>query len=265
MIGVGVGGFSTFPLSFGATKNNIHEVILASLLQSQGSALDTDPDGLMYAECYAKALVLTDLWSAVQRLRNQEHPETMTDFLPEWEKIFHIVPPMGSTLAQRRAILATRFANFGKAPTIQVVTDLMAAILGDVFVKILYGSDVINDGSIYDGYAGIEGSVPGGANIPGGFDFINTVPDITTSTPASPKSFNQQNWNSTMAYLLIVVQQPANMTNQTFLNIVAQIDPALEDLLPAWTTFGWAEYNIFDTGGFILDTQNLDGGCFFEP
>lgn len=265
MIGAGTGGFSTFPLSFGATQNGVHEVILNALLQSQGSALDKDPDGLMYAECYAKALVLTDLWSAVQRLKNQEHPETMTDFLPEWEVIFHIIPPIGSTLAQRRAVLAARFANFGKSPTIQVVTDLLSTVLGNVFVKILYGSDVINDGSIYDGYAGINGSVPGGADVPGGFDFVNTVPDVTTSTSTSPKAFNQQNWNSTMAYLLIVVQQPTNMSNQTFLNIVAQIDPVLEDLLPAWTTFAWAEYNDLNQGGFILDTQNLDGGCYLEP
>jgi len=253
------GAFTSFPVSFGASVNTIHETMLNALLQAQGSAIATDIDSAAYVECYAKARLLADMWSTVIRLGNQFDPNKMTDFLPRWEAIYGIVPSPTATLAQRRALIASKIANYGNSPTIQVVTDLLALVLGDVFVTILYGSDTIQDG-YYAGSAGIEGFVPGGANVLGGFDF----PDQSVNNPNIPfgftegQGFNQQGWSSTMATLLIIVQQPVGMSNQTFLNIVAQIDNNLENLMPAWATWAWAEYNSLGTLGFILDEQNLD-------
>lgn len=259
------GGFTSFPVSFGASVNTIHETMLDALLQAQGSAIATDIDSAAYVECYAKARLLADMWSTVIRLGNQFDPNKMTDFLPRWEAIYGIVPSPTATLAQRRALIASKIANYGNSPTIQVVTDLLALVLGDVFVTILYGSDTIQDG-YYAGSPGIEGFVPGGANLSvvGGFDF----PDESVNNPNIPfgftegQGFNQQGWSSTMAYLAILVQQPSWMSDQVFLSLAGQIDPLLEDLLPAWVLFAWVENNSNGTLGFILDEQNLDKEAF---
>lgn len=235
------GGFNPSPQFFGDSSNSVIEIFLNSLNQGDGDALTDEVDSFNYAENFASARVLADLWSDNTRLSYQFDPQRMTDFLPRWESILNIIPDPNDTAHARRQVVAMKLSNYGKAPTQQVVTDLLRLILKDVFVSILNNDP---DLPIAPGDFPL-GSIPGGAVIPGGATLSDEI------------------WHSAVAYLAILVNQPAGMADADFYDAVGNIDCSLEGLLPAWITFNWVRNNSNDTSGFILDDEhNLDNEYF---
>ena len=228
------GGFNYSPQTFGDSADTVCEIFLKALNQANGDGLTDEIDSFVYAKNFATARVLADLWSDNARLSYQFDPNKMTDFLPRWETILNIIPDPDATDNERRNVVAAKLSNYGKAATQQVVNDLMVAILGDIFVQIL-NSD----------YTIASGGIPGGATVPGGAVLLD------------------EDWHSTIAYIAILLQQPANMPDYKFYIKAGNIDAALEDLLPAWTSFAWVRNNSNDTAGFILDDEhNLDNEYF---
>jgi len=93
------------------------------------------------------------------------------------------------------------------------------------------------------------GYVAGGATVPGGV----TLPDGTAFGVT---------WYSTIAHIVVLVQEPATYDDATFYATVGQIGQWLDDLLPAWVTWSWARDGS-TAGAFILDDpHNLDNERF---
>lgn len=228
------GKFNPSPVFGGDESNHIIEIFLNALNDADGTALSKEEDSFNYAENFATARALADLWSANKRLSYQFDPNKMTDYLGRWENILNIIPDPDATDNQRRSIIAQRFADYGKNPNQQVITDLLRLLLGDIFAEII--------NSTYDIASGF---VPGGEVIPGGANLADG------------------DWSSSIAHLLIRVTQPANITDEKFYKTVGEIDRALENILPAWVNFEWGRYNSDGYGGFILDDpHNLDNEYF---
>jgi hypothetical protein len=232
------GGFNPSPSYGGDSSNSVNEIFLNSLNAADGNALNHDVDSYNYAENFAAARALADLFSTNVKMKNQFNTNKMTDFISRWEKIMKLVPDTNSSDNTRRQLIGNKLYNYGKSPTPQVINDLLKIILGPVFVKIInFGWD-INSNT----YIGLS-SINNGLNLTS----INGV-----------NMFNND-WSSSFAYILILVQQPDYMLDAQFYNIVKLIDGALEDLLSSWTTFAWGRYNSLGQLGFLLDDpHNLD-------
>src|SRR5437879_459170 len=97
------GGFNPAPFRFGASKHSIEDVILKALNDGDGSALTDDQNSFNYAENFAIARGIADVWTANRRLAYQWDPKRMTDFLPRWEKILGLNPDPSDSDTARRA------------------------------------------------------------------------------------------------------------------------------------------------------------------
>jgi len=226
--------FNPSPQTFGATKGLTLEELTNSIHADLGSAYSQDPDSFVYLRSMTFARALKYLWSLNARLGNQWSAALMTDFLERWEDIFGLSHQ--GTMAERRGRVAAKFLAFGAVPTQTLIESLMDELLGEVFVSVEHIAP--EDGN---------GSVPGGATIPGG------------------AVLSDDNFRSQTGYIGILVQQPASMSDHDFYETVAQINPILDSMLPAWVDFAWVR-DVTDGYGnhfFQLDHQpNLDNSRF---
>lgn len=207
--------------------------ILESLNAARGSAYDTSATSTVYAENLAIARAIAESWSTNARMANQWDTARMTDFIPRWEKIYGLYPLPSDTPTDRRKRIAAAAARVGKQPNYQYAFDLVKAALGACFVSILHTPST-------DPHAIVIW--PGAGN--------------TTPTVA---------WYSSVAYVAVLVQQPAGMNDGAFYGTVGQIYPILDGILPAWVTFDWIRRDIHGGGvaGFWLDDANdLDNEGF---
>lgn len=227
------GAYNPSPMQFGAEINKIIELIQQGVEQAQGTALATERGTIAWVENHATARVLADLAKAAIRLGNQWDPEKMTDFLPRWEKILGIIPLSSATMNERREEVALKLSLTGEAPTYQVVYDFLSELLGDLFVDLIHTSSTES-----------IGAVPGGITIPGGVTLSNG------------------DWFSSIAYLAIQVQKPANVTDKEFYPQVGKIYRYLNILLPAWCTFDWFLDGIHGAGFYLDEEYNLDNQRF---
>ena len=239
------GGLTPYPSRFGGKgpQGVRVEEILRSLNAQRGSAYDTTPTSTVYAENMATARVLSDIWSTNQRMANQYDAARITTSLSRWEGILALAPAPGDPDQTRRARIQAVWSRTGQSPfTAYVITQLQAA-LGPVFVALEFisaSNAVINVPN---------GSYPFGA--------ANAV------VP----------WSSTVAQLLIRTQLPSNYRETDFLASVSKINPLLDAIMPAWTTWTWyrpptnyapiAVTGGPSAGGFYLDDyKNLDYEVF---
>jgi hypothetical protein len=226
-------GFNPSPSTFGAEAGHIEEVILDSLLDSDGTAFAKDVDSFVYAERFAEARAIAYLWHLNEQLAKQWDRSRATVFLSRWEAIDGVTPLAGATDADRRAALVARLAAWMAPPTLQVVRDFLQAALGSVFTGLVPTSS-----------AQAVGSVPGGATIPGGV----TLPD-------GP-------WTSSVAHIAIGLAPPASMPDYTFYALAGQVAQAVDDLLPAWATWDWFRDGASGAGFVLDDPHNLDNERF---
>jgi hypothetical protein len=224
-----VGGLHPYPISYGAQKHRTIETILRSLNEGDGTFPSKDEDSYVYAENWAVARAIADLWSTNRRLSYQWDAKRMTDMLPRWETIFALHPLSTDTEAERRASVGAKFAIIGKPATHQVVHDLMVDVLGDIYVQTVNTSS-----SDAFGYA------PGGIAIPGGV------------------TLDDGPWTSGVAYVAIELEQPTGVGDQAFFDTAGKVHTHLDSLLPAWVDFGWFKDGTGGTGFFLDDTYNLD-------
>ncbi len=227
------GVFDPSPRRSGGQAGRPTEVILQALLEAGGTGLTDAVPSAQWAEALAEARAINYLWELNRRMANQWDPARMTDFLPRWERILGLVPLPTDTDAARRAKVAAKDAVYGEPPSRQVVSDLMAAVLGPVFVGLVYTPSTI-----------ALGHVAGGATVPGGV------------------TLTDGDWYSTIAHLLVLVQQPAGMPDVDFYATVGQVRPFLDDLLPSWVTFDWARDGTGGDGFFLDDAFNIDNERF---
>lgn len=227
-----MGAFNPLPLQPGAEIERVIELLQQGFESALGTALASEYGSMAWIENHATARVLADLSKAAIRLANQWDPQKMTDFLPRWEKILGIVPLPNATLKDRRTEVALRLSLFGEPPTYQVVYDFLSELLGDLFVTLVQTSSTEATGSISNNGLGI--SIPGGVTLPDG------------------------DWRSSIAYLAIQVQKPANMTDAEFYPQVGKIYQYLHTLLPAWCNFDWFKDGASGAGFYLDEDYNLD-------
>ncbi|KYF87778.1 hypothetical protein BE20_24855 [Sorangium cellulosum] len=228
-----MGGFNPFPEKFGAEEGHILDVILQSLLETDGTAFSKEVDSYVWAERNAEARALAYLWHLNRRMANQWDPLRMTDFLPRWEKILGIRPLPIETEVERRAKVRAKMEAYGAPPTMQVVHDLLTVVLGSIYA-----------GLVHTPSSQAVGRVPGGATVPGGVTLADG------------------GWYSTIAHVAIKTVQPAGVDDATFYDVVAQIVPFLSDLLPAWVTFDWFLDGAHGEGFYLDEERNLDNQRF---
>jgi hypothetical protein len=229
------GGSCPFPLRFGGGTPLI-KTLARSIAAQLGTAFDTiDTSTLLYVELQAEARVLAAAWRQNERLGNQSDPFRMTDFLPRWEKIYGLYPLPTDTMSKRRAKIAVAMARAGYADGGTIFATCLAYLGASVFVGLV--NTPSSSALVW---------TPSGWPM-GNHPVLPTDPD----------------WSSSVAYLAIQVQQPANMPASVFYATVATMMPALDAILPAWVTFDWFRQDISGSSGFYLDDlPNLDDEAF---
>lgn len=231
------GAYNSNPMTFGAEKGSNLEILQESLIESHGTAFSEEHDSLVWADSFAYAKAIEYLWSTARRFANQWNPDKMTDFLPRFERIYGLRPLKSDTLVQRRAKVKAKMQLMGRPPTMQVINDLLDAVLGDIYHVVVHtdASEAVTQ-------------IPGGATIAGGA----TITD-------GP-------WYSTISYLAIKLVQPSYMDDKTFYDRAAQLPQFLDDILPAWVTYAWFKDGTesgSERPGFYLDEEkNLDNQRF---
>ncbi len=219
------GGYAPLPLRLGGGESTVR-VIYESLNDGLGTGYDTSDNSTVTADTFADAVQIAALWSANARMTNQWDPNRMTDFIPRWEKIFAVVPSSGDSDNARRARLAAKFQALG-GPLYATTELICSSLLGDAYV-----------GVEYTPLASSHSNWPGG-------------------TPPQPGM-----WSSSVAHILVRVQQPANATVVEFLKSLGELMAFLGDFLPAWVTFDWGLFADNGMNGFYLDENNLDYETF---
>ena len=207
--------------------------ILEALNAARGSAYDTSATSTVYAENLAIARAIAESWSTNARMSNQWDANRMTDFIPRWEAIYGLYPLPTDTPVERRARIAIAAARAGKQPNYQTVFDLLRAALGTTFVSIIHT--------------------------------LSTDPHAAIIWPGASNVTPTVDWYSSVAYVAVLVKQPAGMNDGQFYNAIGQMYPILDGVLPSWTTFDWIRRDIHGGGvaGFWLDDlPNLDNEGF---
>lgn len=242
---MGYGGYHPYPRRFGGGKPRLR-IVHESLNAARGSALDaTNPDTVVWVENMAYARALTfDGYGTNEKLRLQTDPERVTDMLARWEKIYRTNPAPGATEAERRAVLTRRVRRFIEAAAFhsRLVRRLQTEV-GEVFSAVEYIS-VANAVIRVDG---------------GGYPFGTTDHGVF--------------WSSTVAHILILLVKPDGYSEEDFYNAAAKVGPAIDGLIPAWSTYDWyrkpasgAPVTVSggpSQGGFYLDNDaNLDNNVF---
>lgn len=228
--------------------------IVESLGEARGTAYDSTQDSNVYPENFAVARALAECWSNNQRMANQWDAQRMTEFIPRWEAILGLYPAAGETDDQRRARIQTHLLRFSETGVYQTVYDTLLAILGsDVFVGIVHTtSDATPSGSPLEANGPAQVWTPSDWSV-GQHDATGAV-----------------NFYSNIAHILIEVTQPRGMTDGEFYDLVAKINPVLDNLLPAWVTWDWFRRAHNGQKGFYLDGDpvvtgtlvNLDNEAF---
>lgn len=238
----GLGGFNPAPFKFGEAASTDLEAIHNALADSQGSALARERGSVAWVENHAAARVLYELYGQARRLGNVNDPKRMTSTLPRWEKILQIFPSESDTQAERRARVEAKLSLLSAGTTLQVVNDYLTLVLGDMFVKLEF-SDPLT-ATTY---------VPGGGSVSGGGP---TFLDGDNADPAiSP-------YASSLGYVAILLQRPANMTIELFYERAGRIYEEMDNLLGAWMDFDWVNDGPNGAGFYLDDERNLDNQRF---
>lgn len=217
-------------------------VIVDALNKGRGTGLDTENwSSTVYGENVVAARAISAAWSTNQRLANIWDSRRITgNVIARWEKIRAVSPNHGDSDAARRARLLAIEALAGINPTHAVLTSLLSAALGDVFVALEYIS-IANALILVP-----DGSYP--------FGVVGSVP-----------------WASTVAHLLVRTQAPAGMTEGQFYEAAGAVVATLDPVVPAWVTIDWYRPGPISVGvsggpsagGFYLDDEhNLDNEAF---
>jgi len=237
----GLGGFNPAPFKFGQASSTELEAIQDALAESQGTAIARERGSTAWVENHATARVLYALYNDARRLGNVNDPKRMTSTLPRWEKILQIFPSESDTLADRRARVEARLSLLSAGTTLQVVNDYLSLVLGDMLIKLEF-SDPLT-ATTY---------VPGGGNVPGGPSFS----DGDLADPAiSP-------YASSLGYVAILLQRPANMTIELFYERAGRIYEEMDNLIGAWMDFDWVNDGPNGAGFYLDEERNLDNQRF---
>lgn len=188
--------------------------------------------GLVHAENAALARSEAARWRAADKIANNALPLTSDERLGSWCEALAVYTYPGDTRQDIRQRCAAKYqAAIG--PTARVVDEAVAKLLGPVFVRSwrITGTD------------------------------LATPPDPTYWPGINPGpadySLGGGAWFTDRCHYIVEVQKPTEMPTLQFLELVnVHLFRLLDQILPAWASFDWAE-GLSDLG-FKLDISDLD-------
>jgi len=218
----GFGRFNPFPLRFGGGKRPI-ELAHNALIAAYSQNLDADDSTIVGLEAYAEARVVSQVWTASNRLGHQLVPKKMIENLPIWEKATGLQPDATDSEVERRAELAGKMRGlFNNAePDIR---DACQEVLGDCFVDVHYTATA---------------------------DEITYWPGLNPGAPLTP-------WTSNVCMVWVEVAKN-HLSQEAFDRKIGRLGRMLDDMLPVWMGFNFYTTDTNGTDeGFILDVSLLD-------
>jgi hypothetical protein len=127
--------FAPFSGGFAFSSKPPHgQAIYESLRDSFGSTYEESFEGLQQARLYAQARCLGASQYQLDRAANNRNPLKTTELLPSLERDYQIVPAYGSTLTERRRVVAAR-AITTRGSRAEAVEDALRTLLGDDFIS----------------------------------------------------------------------------------------------------------------------------------
>lgn len=188
--------------------------------------------GLVHAENAAISRSEAARWRASDKIANNALPATADETLERWLETLAVNSYPGDTRQDIRQRCSAKFHS-ALGPTMRVVDDAVAQLLGDVFVR-SWRCDGVN----------------------------LTAPPTPTFWPGvnpGPAAYSLGNgaWLSARAFYVVEVQQPVGMSSLQFLKLLnVHLFQLLDQTLPVWATFNWAIG--LSQNGFLLDISELD-------
>lgn len=195
-----------------------------------GSGFATERTTHVHVRKLALARCEAAVTRAAEKLGTNQIPGTSDDALGDWVRLLR-VPLRGTENRQEIRQLCADSFEISKGNDKASVDEAIEALLGDSLLAIVrqYGSDLANPPA-YTLWPGVN---------PGPSEF-----DLGGGT-----------WLSERSFIIVQVEKPSAQEESEFLfTMNVRLFRLLDDLLPAWATFGWAT----GTDGFILDVSEVD-------
>lgn len=207
------GGYQSGPFRTASNADNLIQVMLNVITSARGTAYASDRGTVVWIENLAIAKTLADAWETARRFSLQFDPARMSIFVERWEKILSIIPNPGETMNERRRTIAEKFRLFINPALSQAVQDMLAKLIPDIFLNI-----------IYSGTSTATSYVPGGVTIPGGVTLLSGA------------------WYSSIHNLAVRVYQPPSMTELDFYDQANKFRRAFDSYIPAYVTYSWGRF-----------------------
>jgi len=206
------------------------------LRSARGSAYRTvyegTKEGLVHSENAAAARSEAARWRASDKIANNALPLTSDELLGAWLEILAVEAYPNDTVHDLRLRCAAKY-QAAVGPIERYVDESVERLLGTAFVRTwrFDGSDLATP------------------QTPTFWPVVNPGP--------AAYSLGGGAWLSSRCHYVVEVQQPSEMTQAAYLELLnVHLFRLLDQLLPAWATFNWAEN--LSSGGFLLDISKLD-------
>lgn len=206
------------------------------LRAGRGSAYRTvyegTTEGLVHAENAAISRSEAARWRAGDKIANNALPATADETLGRWLDALAVNAYPGDTRQDIRQRCAAKF-NASLGPTMRVVDDAVAKLLGSVFVRSWR-------------FDGVDLTAP-------------PTPTFWPGVNPGPAAYSLGSgaWLSSRAFYVVEVVQPTSMSLQKFLELLnVHLFQLLDQIMPVWATFNWAIG--LSQNGFLLDLSELD-------
>lgn len=221
---------SPFPRRFGGGSTKRMTEIFDTIQENLGDAFAHEQTSINAADDIAAARLLWCADRAIDRriMMTTDPRRARGPMLQKWEDVLGIVPSETQTEAQRATTAAARLIQLNDAGSGGV--DAIAAVAFDPWTVEAH----------YNTLATAISHWPGGS-------------------PAEPTE-----WTSTIANVCIEYIRPAAATDADVDWRVSACSSALDEILPAWTTFTLSETPDGGTFGFYCDVSRLDYTCLGE-
>lgn len=131
-----LGLYGELPFTLGG-EESVVEAEHRALLKAYEPAYDASEGTENYAECFAYATVLANVWAVNERIGNQMIPARMLDNLTIWEEVLKLRPSSKDYDNERRNRVAARLRGIASNATVDIA-EAARSIFGDEFEDLVF-------------------------------------------------------------------------------------------------------------------------------